>query len=64
VQFNVTNLFDEEYLGNISTGNNSLSSVLTTDPRVPAGTAIRAGQTRTYSIGAPRTAVLTLGIKF
>lgn len=64
VQFNVTNLFDEEYLGNISTGNNSLSSILTTDPRVPTGTAVRSGQTRTYSIGAPRTAVLTLGIKF
>lgn len=64
VQFNVTNLFDEEYLGNISTGNNALTSVLTTDPRVPAATANRAGQFRTYSVGAPRTAVLTLGIKF
>ena len=64
VQFNVTNLFDEDYLGNISSGNNSLPAVMTTDPRVPAGSAIRSGQTRTYSIGAPRTAVLTVGVKF
>lgn len=64
VRLNVTNLFDEEYLGNISTGNNGLSTVVTTDPRVPAGTANRAGQVRTYSLGAPRTAQITLGLKF
>ena len=64
LQVNVTNLLEEEYLGNISSGNNSLGSVLTTDPRVPAANAIRSGQTRTYSIGSPRTWMMTLGYKF
>ena len=64
VQVNVNNLFDEDYLGNISTGNNGLTSVVTTDPRVPAGTANRSGLARTYSIGSPRTAQITLGMKF
>ncbi len=64
IQVNVTNLFDESYLGNISTGNNALATPLTSDPRVPASSAIRSGQTRTYSIGAPRTAMLTFGVQF
>jgi len=60
LQLNVSNLFDEEYLGNISTGNNGFASVISADPRVPA----RAGQARTYSLGSPRTAQLTLGVRF
>lgn len=60
VQLNVTNLFDEDYLGNISTGNNGLATVVNADPRVP----LRGGAARTYSLGAPRTAQLTLGVKF
>ncbi|WP_332639031.1 TonB-dependent receptor [Brevundimonas sp.] len=64
VQLNVNNLFDEEYLGNISTGNNALSTVVTTDPRVPAANANRSGQVRTYSVGSPRIAQITLGMKF
>ncbi|GLS02716.1 TonB-dependent receptor [Brevundimonas denitrificans] len=60
VQVNVTNLLEEDYLGNISTGNNSFAAPISTDPRVP----LRSGQTRTYSIGAPRTAVISLGLKF
>ncbi|WP_439478584.1 TonB-dependent receptor [Brevundimonas sp.] len=64
LRLNVTNLFDEDYLGNISTGSNGLSTVVTTDPRVPAGTANRSGQARTYSLGSPRTAQLTLGMRF
>jgi len=43
VQLNVTNIFEEEYLGNIST---SLTG------------------NRTGSLGAPRTAVITLGTSF
>ncbi len=43
VQVNVTNLFDEDYLGNISTGTSGF---------------------RTGSLGAPRTAVITLGTSF
>jgi len=60
VRLNVTNLFDEDYLGNISTGNNGLATVISSDNRVPD----RAGQVRTYSLGSPRTAQLTLGMKF
>lgn len=64
LQANVTNLFDEDYLGNISTGNNGLSSVVSTDPRVPTATANRSGLARTYSLGSPRTVQVTLGMKF
>jgi iron complex outermembrane receptor protein len=64
VQLNVNNLFGEEYLGNISTGQNALSTVVTTDPRVPAAQANRTGVFRTYSPGSPRTAQITLGMKF
>jgi iron complex outermembrane receptor protein len=60
VQLNVNNLFDEEYLGNISTGNSGLAAPQSTDPRVP----LRGGSPRTYSIGSPRTAQITLGMKF
>ncbi len=56
VQVNVTNLLDEDYLGNISTGNNSFAAPISSDPRVP----LRGGQTRTYSIGSPRTAMISL----
>lgn len=64
VRLNVSNLFDEDYLGNISTGSNALSTVVTTDPRVPAATANRSGSARTFSLGSPRTAQITLGMKF
>lgn len=64
VQLNVNNLFDEDYLGNISTGANALPAVATTDPRVPANIANRNGFARTYSLGSPRTAQITLGMKF
>lgn len=60
VQVNVTNLFDEDYLGNISTGNNGLASQISSDPRVP----LRSGLARTYSLGSPRNAQITLGMKF
>ena len=60
VQLNVTNLFDEDYLGNISTGNNSTTIDVLPGP----GVVLRSGLTRTYSIGAPRTAMITLGTRF
>lgn len=60
VQVNVNNLFEEDYLGNISTGNNGLATAVSADPRVP----LRNGQARTYSLGSPRTAQITLGMKF
>ncbi len=60
VQFNVTNLFDEKYLGNISTGNNA--TTIDVDPG--PGVVNRTGQARTGSLGAPRTAVFSIGTRF
>lgn len=60
IQLNVNNLFDEDYLGNISTGNNALGAVVNPNPVVP----LRGGQVRTYSIGSPRTAQISVGVKF
>jgi iron complex outermembrane receptor protein len=60
LQLNITNLLDEEYLGNISTGSNAQSVVTNPDPRVTPWT----GSARTYSLGSPRTAVISLGLKF
>ncbi len=60
LQVNVTNLLDEEYVGNISSGNNATSIAVSADPRVPLFT----GSARTYSVGAPRTAMISVGVKF
>ena len=60
VQFNVTNLFDEEYPASISSGNNALA--LDVDPS--AAVFIQNGVVRTFSLGAPRTMMLTLGTSF
>ncbi|MBB5747139.1 TonB-dependent receptor [Brevundimonas variabilis] len=61
VQFNVSNLLDEEYPINISSGNNALTIA---DVNPNAGINPRAGQPRTFGLNAPRTMVLTLGTKF
>ena len=53
LQFNVTNLLDEEYAGNISSGTNAFD--------IPN---VRTGLARTFSLGAPRTMVLTVGTRF
>lgn len=60
VQFNVSNLFDEEYPASISSGNNATN--IDVDPT--AAVSIRTGQARTFSLGSPRTMMLTLGTKF
>lgn len=60
VQFNVTNLFDELYPASISSGNNA--TTIDVDPG--AGVVNRTGQLRTFSYGAPRTMMLTLGTSF
>lgn len=60
IQFNVTNLFDEEYQGNFSTGTNA--TTIDVDPG--PGVVNRSGQTRTASIGSPQTAVITIGTRF
>ena len=61
VQFNVTNLFDSFHAGNISSGSNA-ATIADIDP----GPGIRpfTGSVRTFSLGAPRTMVLTIGTRF
>jgi iron complex outermembrane receptor protein len=61
VQFNVTNLFDSFHAGNISSGSNA-----TTIADIDPGPGIRpfTGSARTFSLGAPRTLVLTVGTRF
>lgn len=60
IQLNVTNLLDEEYQANISTGTNALAVAQSADPRVPD----RTGSVRTASIGAPRTWLVSIGTRF
>jgi iron complex outermembrane receptor protein len=60
VQLNVINLFDEEYLGSISSRNNAK----TVDVDLGPGVVTRAGSAPTYSIGAPRTVQLTFRTDF
>ena len=61
VQFNVTNLTDEEYAGSISSGQNAVTIA---DINPTSGVTSRTGQVRTFSLSAPRTAVITIGTKF
>ena len=60
VQFNVSNLFDEEYPASISSGNNATNIDVDPGP----GVVIRTGAVRTFSLGSPRTMMLTLGTSF
>ena len=62
LQFNIINLFDEGYLGNISSSNNALTIA---NVSTVAGTVVsRSGSAPSYSLGAPRTLVLALKTKF
>lgn len=61
LQFNVSNLFDEEYPVNISSGSNALPIA---DVNPGPGVNARSGQPRTFGLNAPRTLVLTLGTRF
>ncbi len=61
LQLNVTNLFDEEYYGNISSGNNAKALVdVDPGPGVVAKTASGAF----VGLGAPRTVQLSLRTRF
>lgn len=62
LQLNVTNLFDEEYLGSISSQTNALT-IADIDPVTP-GNQARGPSAPTYSISAPRTFMLTLRAAF
>jgi iron complex outermembrane receptor protein len=61
LQFNGTNIFDEEFLGNISSTNNAL---LIPDVEPGPGVTARAGLAPTYSIGAPQTFQVQIRSKF
>ena len=59
LQINVTNLFDEVYLGSLG------STINFNDLKDSTGKVYRAGVTNTtHFVGAPRTAMLTLKTKF
>jgi iron complex outermembrane receptor protein len=60
IQFNAINLFDKNYLGNISTATNALPTDVS-NTNVPN---IRAGQTTRFSVGAPQTFQVSVGVKF
>jgi iron complex outermembrane receptor protein len=69
VQFNVTNLTDEEYFGTISssTGTNPqcINTVTgATAPCVNSTGVVQTGGVGFFSIGAPRTATLSFNLKF
>ncbi len=61
VQVNISNLFDEEYPVNISSGTNALAIA---DVNPGPGVNSRSGSPRTFGIGAPRTAMITIGTRF
>jgi iron complex outermembrane recepter protein len=60
LQLNVINLFDEDYLGNISSRNNA--KTIDVDPT--AAVVNRTGSSPTYSVGAPRTVQITFRTDF
>jgi iron complex outermembrane recepter protein len=61
IQINGTNLFNEEYLGNISTQTNAL---LIPDVNVGPAVVPRNGSAPSYSIGAPQTFQVQVRTKF
>jgi iron complex outermembrane receptor protein len=61
IQLNVTNIFDEEYFGNISSGNNAKALV---DVNPGPGVTPKTASGAFVSIGAPRTVQLSLRTRF
>jgi iron complex outermembrane receptor protein len=61
LQLNVTNLFDEEYYGNISSGQNA-KPIADVDPG--PGVVAKTANTAFVSIGAPRTVQVTFSARF
>lgn len=62
IQFNVINLTDEEYLGNINSTNNALT--VANVSTVAGVVTPRTGAAPSFSLGAPQTFQLTLRSKF
>ncbi len=61
VQLNVTNIFDEEYFGNISSGTNAKTIL---DVNTTAAVTSRNPNTAFVSVGAPRTVQVTFSARF
>ena len=61
LQFNVTNIFDEQYLGSISSTNNA---VLIPNVSTTSTVVARTPLAPTYSIGSPRTFQMSLNMAF
>lgn len=61
LQLNATNLFDEEFFGNIGTQTNALAVDVNPDPILVTN---RAGSAPTYAIGAPQTFQFQIKTKF
>jgi iron complex outermembrane receptor protein len=61
IQFNATNLFDEEYLGSYSSVENAQTVRIGGTDDAPI---TRSGRTAFYSIGAPQTFQVSIGVKF
>ena len=61
VQLNVTNLFDEDYFANISSGTNAKAIA---DVNVTNAVTARAANTAFVSVGAPRTVQVTFSARF
>ncbi|HYE42128.1 MAG TPA: TonB-dependent receptor [Caulobacteraceae bacterium] len=60
VQLNVINLFDEEYLGSISSRENAVAYA----PYAGYPGQLKSASAPSYSVGAPRTVTLTLRARF
>ncbi|EGF90961.1 tonB dependent receptor family protein [Asticcacaulis biprosthecium C19] len=61
LQINVINVFDETYLGSLGSTNNTVV-INDVDPGTPV--VSKSASQPTHSVGAPRTAMLTLKTKF
>jgi iron complex outermembrane recepter protein len=62
LQFNIINVFAEDYFGNIASTNNALT--VPNVSLVTGTTVARTGAAPTYSLGAPRTLQMSIKTKF
>jgi iron complex outermembrane receptor protein len=63
IQLNVTNVFDEEYYGNISSGNNA-KVIANVNPNLSTPPVSKSVSGALVSVGAPRTIQVTLRTTF
>ncbi|HRD26737.1 MAG TPA: TonB-dependent receptor [Caulobacter sp.] len=63
VQLNVTNIFDEEYFGNISSGNNA-KPIANVNPDLSTPPVSKSASGAFVSVGAPRTVQFSIRTRF